>query len=297
MNFKQTIKNTVPAPIFSIIRDVPWAVRDLFDRSDQNELMPPLRLMRDGPRGRKIWSQAGEEVVRFYRDVLRLDRSSIMLDIGSGIGRRTIPLLSYLDDRARYVGLDIDPDQVRWCSRNITPRNFRFSFIHIDVFNKFYNHSGAIPASKLVLPFPDNSFDVVSLWSVFTHMYPDDVAHYLAEIGRVLRPGGRLVASYFLMNDDTKAGLKNGTINRIMYPGDRYWTTNPNMPEDMIALDEAWLRGAYADAGLAGVESVLRGRWAGAEVDPALFGLNWQDIVVAQAADPAHPPASSGGVA
>ena len=24
-------------------------------------------------------------------------------------------------------------------------------------------------------------------------MYPDDVAHYLAQIGRVLRPGGRLV--------------------------------------------------------------------------------------------------------
>ncbi|MGK9164858.1 class I SAM-dependent methyltransferase [Inquilinus limosus] len=296
MNIKQTIKNTVPAPVFSIIRDVPWAVRDLFDRGAQDELMPPLRLMRDGPRGRKIWSEAGEEVVRFYRDILRLDRSAVMLDIGSGIGRRTIPLLAYLDDKARYIGLDIDPDQVRWCSRNITPRNFRFSFIHIDVFNKFYNHSGAIPPSKLVLPFPDNSFDVVSLWSVFTHMYPDDVSHYLAEIGRVLRPGGRLVASYFLMNDDTKAGLKSGTINRTLYPGDRYWTTNPNMPEDMIALDEAWLRRAYADAGLAFTEPVLRGRWAGAKVDPGLFGLNWQDIVVAQAADSTHSPILSGGV-
>ncbi|MFE0756223.1 class I SAM-dependent methyltransferase [Inquilinus sp. NPDC058860] len=293
MNFKQAIKNTVPAPVFSVIRDVPWAIRDLFDRNTQDEVMPPLRLMRDGPRGRQIWTQAGQETLHFYRDVLRLDRSSTMLDIGSGIGRRTVPLLSLVDDKARYIGLDIDRDQVRWCTRNITPRNFRFTFIHIDVFNKFYNHLGAIPPSKLVLPFPDNSFDVVSLWSVFTHMYPDDVAHYLKEIGRVLRPGGRLAASYFLVNDESKAAVGNGSFKLALHPGDRYWTTNPNMPEDMIALDEAWLRSAYTDAGLTWTEPVLRGRWAGAEVDPGLFILNWQDIVVAQAGGPTPAPTTA----
>jgi SAM-dependent methyltransferase len=286
MSIKQTIKNIVPAPVFSVIRDVPWAIRDFVDRGAQDQVMPPLRLMRDGPRGREVWTQNGREALHFYRDVLQLDRGAVMLDIGSGMGRKTIPLLSYLDDTARYIGLDIDRDQVRWCSRNITPRNFRFTFIHVDLFNKFYNHSGAIPPSKFVLPFPDNSFDVVSLWSVFTHMYPDDVAHYLAEIGRVLRPGGQLASSYYLINDDALAALKNGKTDLTLYPGDRYWTNNPNIPEDLTALDEAWLRGAYAAAGLT-IETVLRGGWTGAKVDPELVTMNRQDIVVARATPPA----------
>lgn len=282
MSLKQAIKNTVPAPVFSVIRDLPWAFRDLYERAPTNEVMPPLRLMRDGPRGHKIWMEAGAEVLRFYRDVMQIDQSSVMLDLGSGIGRRTIPLLAYLDDRARYVGLDIDPDQVLWCSRNITPRNFRFSFIHIDVFNKFYNHAGAIPPDKLVLPFPDNSFDVVALWSVFSHMYPDDMAHYLAEIGRVLKPGGRIAASYYLMDDEARAGLKSGKIDKSFHAGDRYWTTNLNMPEDLISLDEGWVRKAHDDAGLAWTDMVFRGRWKGAPGHPVIPFMNWQDIIIAR---------------
>jgi SAM-dependent methyltransferase len=291
MDIKQAVKTIIPAPVFSAIRDIPWAIRDMAHPGPRDGVMPPLRLMRDGPRGREVWAQNGEEALRFYRDVLRLDPGSAMLDIGSGMGRKTVPLLPYLNDRGRYVGIDIDPDQVRWCSRNITPRNFRFFFIHADLFNTFYNPSGSIPPSKFILPFPDRSFDVVTLWSVFTHMYPDDIAHYLAEIGRVLRPGGRVVASYFVVDDAILAGMKDGTIqapedraiNLPVHRGDRYWTSNPNMPEDLIALDEAWLRGAYAAAGLAVADPILRGSWAGAEVDPGLANINRQDIVVAVA--------------
>jgi len=292
MDIKQAVKNIIPAPVFSAIRDLPWAIRDVIDQGPRDGVMPPLRLMRDGPRGREVWIQNGEEALRFYRDVLRLGPDSTMLDIGSGMGRKTIPLLSYLNGKARYIGIDIDRDQVRWCSRNITPRNFRFSFIHVDLFNKFYNPSGSIPPSKFILPFPDRSFDVVTLWSVFTHMYPDDVAHYLAEIGRVLRPGGRVVASYFLINDAVLAGLRDGSIGPALHQGDRYWTNNPNIPEDLIALDEAWLRRAYADAGLSVDDPVLRGSWTGAEVDPGLVNINRQDIVVARTSAEEPAPGS-----
>ena len=46
-------------------------------------------------------------------------------------------------------------------------------------------------ASEYTFPYEDGEFDVVVLTSVFTHMLPDDVAHYLDEIARVLKPGGR----------------------------------------------------------------------------------------------------------
>jgi SAM-dependent methyltransferase len=48
-------------------------------------------------------------------------------------------------------------------------------------------------ASALALPFRDRSFDVVSAFDVVEHCEPERVA--LAELARVLQPGGRLLLS------------------------------------------------------------------------------------------------------
>ncbi len=48
-------------------------------------------------------------------------------------------------------------------------------------------------ASALSLPFRDSSFDLVSAFDVVEHCEPESVA--LAELGRVLVPGGRLLLS------------------------------------------------------------------------------------------------------
>ena len=48
-------------------------------------------------------------------------------------------------------------------------------------------------ASALSLPFRDGSFDLVSAFDVVEHCEPEAVA--LAELGRVLRPGGRMLLS------------------------------------------------------------------------------------------------------
>ena len=43
------------------------------------------------------------------------------------------------------------------------------------------------------LSFPDGSFDVVLLVDVYEHLHPEEIAYTLAEVRRVLRPGGILV--------------------------------------------------------------------------------------------------------
>jgi SAM-dependent methyltransferase len=52
---------------------------------------------------------------------------------------------------------------------------------------------GGICGSVLALPFADGSFDVVGAFDVLEHCDPEDRA--LAELRRVLRPGGRLLLS------------------------------------------------------------------------------------------------------
>lgn len=287
MNLKSAIKRILPAPVFLLVRSLPYQIRDLLNPPPQGELIPPLSLQLDGPRGYDVFRQNGAEALAFYRTEVELDPKSHMLDIGCGVGRKTLPLTKFLSSDALYVGMDIDVREIKWCSRNITPRYPRFVFFTMDVFNKFYNPDGRILPDKLVLPFPDASFDVVSLWSVFTHMFPRDVEHYLEECRRVLKPGGKLVCSYYLINAQAKAAVRDGKAAWDVkhYLEDRgCWTNNPNIPEDMIGLEEEWLRSAYHRAGLSILEPIRLGAWADRPISPQYANLNSQDIVIARKA-------------
>src|ERR1019366_9201993 len=74
---------------------------------EQADLVPPIRLMHDGPRGYAIFKQNGDECFQYYRDFCQLKPSDQVLDVGSGIGRKTIPLLKYLSSKGGYEGMDI----------------------------------------------------------------------------------------------------------------------------------------------------------------------------------------------
>ena len=99
-----------------------------------------------------------------------------------------IPLSSGIDFigdlRGGYDGVEIHPEAVEWCQRAITPLHPTFRFHRADLVSPAYNPHGLVPASEYRFPFPDQSFDFIFLASVFTHMLPDAVEHYLREIGR-----------------------------------------------------------------------------------------------------------------
>ena len=94
------------------------------------------------------------------------------------------------NDGGSYAGFDVNPIGIGWCQLRYDER-FRFTLA--DLYNSRYHPTGSLRADEYRFPYEDASFDVVLAASVLTHLLEDAAAHYLAEIARVLRPGGRAV--------------------------------------------------------------------------------------------------------
>jgi len=184
-----------------------------------------------------------------------------VLDIGSGIGNLALGLVRYLE--GGYEGVEVNAEAVAWCQRAITSTYPTFRFHHVDLASRAYNRGGRMSASSYTFPFPDASFDYVLLGSVFTHMLPDDVEQYVREIGRLLAPDGMCVASWFLLNDDTKAAVDAGRsfIHFDVPHGSGVCRLHDAVvPEAAVAYDEAFVRKIHARAGLE-ISDVRRGGW------------------------------------
>jgi SAM-dependent methyltransferase len=195
-------------------------------------MVPAVEEMFEGPGSLAEFKANGEEFLNIYKEVCRLQPDEKMLDVGSGIGRKTLPLTQYFNGHALYEGIDIAKAGVDWCTDKITSRYPNFHFQQIDVYNKLYNPLGRYQASEYQFPFADESFTFVMLGSVFTHMLPVDLEHYLSEVRRVLTAGGRCLISYFLLNDESRQLIEAGKSSfDFKYELDGYRTISREVPE------------------------------------------------------------------
>lgn len=137
----------------------------------------------------------------WIRDHAALPPRAVCLEIGCGNGDLAARIVDGLRPE-RYVGTDLDPRQLDSARRHLTER-----------------YPTGLPASlelreadMLRLPFPNGSFDmVVAIVSIHhaspNHHDPAQVPSALAEINRVLRPGGALVYEEILHKDMIRSWL------------------------------------------------------------------------------------------
>ena len=193
--------------------------------------------------GRKF-EELGAKLVEELTDRAGLEHGSRVLEIGCGCGRFAFALASKLDEGA-YTGVDIDGPSIEAARTNEFLSNKNFTFRHLDVHNTEYNPEGKTPASEYRFDFPDNSFDVIFLVSVFTHMLPADVKNYIEEISRLLAPGGHLMFTTFVMDAGTEF---DG--NDFVYGTGPYRSSHPEMHEICIGYYLDFIDECFKDAGL-----------------------------------------------
>ena len=239
----------------------------------RGELVPPryLNFAGDGD-----FKAAGDEFLKYFVELGGLSPAHRVLDVGSGIGRMARPLTRYLSGGS-YEGIDIVPQGIEWCQRNISERYPNFCFQLADVRNLMYNPQGRFEAAEYRFPFGDGDFDFTCLTSVFTHMRNREMENYLLEIARTLRPSGKCLATYFFLNSESRTLIEAGRSSLdIRYPLDGCWTSDEVVPELAIGFDEGYVRKLYADLGFV-VETVQYGEWCGRREY-----LSYQDIIVAR---------------
>lgn len=98
----------------------------------------------------------------------REGRGPRLLDAGCGTGMNLVVLAGL----GRAVGIDLAPQALAFCRE----RGVR-----------------ALRASLLALPFPDAAFDAVTSFDVLYHSWVTDDRAAVAEMARVVRPGGVLL--------------------------------------------------------------------------------------------------------
>src|SRR5688572_22089625 len=130
------------------------------------------------------------------RLLVGLQSQENLLDVGCGCGSMALFLKDYLDESGHYTGVDIHQPSINWCKKKIAERHANFRFLHIDVKNLAYNPKGAHRAEDYALPFEVQTFDVILLKSVFTHMRPLEVENYIQEVSRLLKSGGRCLMTF-----------------------------------------------------------------------------------------------------
>ncbi len=239
---------------------------------------PPLRLRRYvGPL--RSFEMSGAEFMTYCRLLLELQPDETMLDIGCGCGVMALFLKDYLDSsRARYVGLDIHEPSIKWCQRHISERHAHFDFKRIDVRSEAYNPQGHFAAADFSFPLADQSFDVVLLKSVLTHMRPPEVARYVREVARLLSKNGRCLLTLFLLNEGQEKLAGEG-LNKLDFSyGDETWRyLHQHSPESAVAYRESYVLELLNDCGLTLRAPVFYGSWSG-----RTDGLSFQDLLLVQ---------------
>ena len=251
-------------PLFSAASHVVDATYGRYAEWRTGVKMPPLRyIVRTGV-GNNIlfphlyYATAGHKIWEYFFSAGLANLRSRIVDIGCGCGKSAVALrdFAYADARfsGHYYGFDIDAALIDWCRGHFPADHFTFSLV--DGKNTLYPASGKSQQERSLAACSDSSIDLVFSQSLFSHLLEDDLAHYLRESLRVLRPGGAMCMTFFCLEDVAALGLLNKRWSFQHRIGQAYVETMA-FPEAAVAYEKEAIINLSKSVGFSSAHVVL----------------------------------------
>jgi ubiquinone/menaquinone biosynthesis C-methylase UbiE len=193
------------------------------------------------------WKKPRQEVVALGHDLKRRGARRV-LDLGFGAGRHTIYL-------ARE-GLNV-------CGTDISPRGMEYTRAWLE---KEGLHADLQLSDMTVIPYPDQYFDAVISTNVIHHNTLDNIRRCVAEMHRVLVPGGRA-----LVVVQSKRGYRYGRGQQLE-PDTFLDDSGPEAGIPHYFFDEAGLRDLF---GGFTIVSLTPDEWQEVKDGVHLFHSHW----------------------
>ncbi|KAA3645140.1 MAG: class I SAM-dependent methyltransferase [Bacteroidetes bacterium] len=208
-----------------------------------------------------------------------------ILDIGCGTGLLGIASEPFTYQNGSYTGIDVMKHDIKFCLKNYNASNYKF--IHFDVANPTYaaNQDKEFKA----WPIENESKDLVTALSVWTHLCEEDAKFYFNEIARVLKKNGKAIITFFYLDEryedslairkDEKGRFHSTNQMKWIYDTKAYkskdWFTTSwsNNPEEAIAINKNGIEILTRESGL-NLIKYYPGNWK------EQAGTYFQDILV-----------------
>jgi SAM-dependent methyltransferase len=192
----------------------------------------------------------------YYMGTGAVTLTSTIVDIGCGCGRFAHHMrdFSYQDTlfTGKYIGVDIDEEMLAWCRGNFDEQ--RFEFLHSSHASKSYKQSGS-GSAVYGIPVADGAADFVFSRSLFTHLLEPELKNYLVESERILKPGGKIVMSFFSLDYPPPT---YGGRHTFSHPMGNAAVESLAVPEAAVAYREAFLLDLAREIGFSQGEVVGR---------------------------------------
>lgn len=147
------------------------------------------------------YERTGELLIELAMQRMGLEtlEHSDVLDVGCGV-RFTMTLINQSIPIKSYTGIDVEPSLISYLGEHVQAHDSRFDYHHWSVYNDLYNRNGVAMKDTQRLPV-EKKFDVIWLFSVFTHVTPEDADALLRILRNHIKDDGRLFFSAFISDN------------------------------------------------------------------------------------------------